>query len=707
MATSVDQTESELHGQQQGQREYRYSDAELVAAIDQEIENSVTGDDSDFSVSYAEADSHYHGRAPAAAGSNTSDYVSREVFESVESMKAKLYKTFAGSRDVVRFRPMSEQDVEGARQRTAYVKRQLFHENPGAAILHDFFHDVTKSRLGAIKRYVKETQSVSWQDVRVPLDELQAALDQGTIEDAEIRSVTPETTKVPTMLGPVPTIRRVADARVKQVTRKKRICIEVLDPRNVHIPAGVEDISDARRLPSLVLTYRKRRYELIEEGFDPELVATLDPATGLASTFATETDKIPERNTISSLDEIDIEEAYLRIDMETPRSEPEGVAQLWQIIKSGNTILSKEVVDEIPVLLATAYRVAHEALGLSVAQVTVDQQRGVTNVIRGVIDNVHRVNAGLRIANMDMIRNPRDLVDNPVGGIVDAERTDAISVVPQPGISPSTMALLEIFAAQKEQRTGDTRLSRGLNTDDIITHQNAKDMIAQLIEVGNERPMMLASLLAETVIKPLMLDIWRLGRQYDIPALIEIEGRLQEVSPKQIPEGDEMQVDHALTPEYGQKRAQSTLMLHQLLLTNPVIAPLYQLEEQYAAISEVFDLLGQPNWLANPKDQKVLQRLQLAQQAAQQQQMQQLQLVQAQLQMQDSVAKAQLQKIMAETEKLRAEPRLKKEALDLDAAQGAAKQALEEREFEHQKQVDAAEIRIESQQRRPAVVGVS
>jgi hypothetical protein len=232
-------------------------------------------------------------------------------------------------------------------------------------------------------------------------------------------------------------------------------------------------------------------------------------------------------------------------------------------------------------------------------------------------------------------------------------------------------------------------------------------MIAQLIEVGNERPMMLASLLAETVIKPLMLDIWRLGRQYDIPALIEVDGRLQEISPRQIPEGDEMQVDHALTPEYGQKRAQSTLMLHQLLLMNPVIAPLYQLEEQYAAISEVFDLLGQPNWLANPKDQKVMQRLQLAQQAAQQQQVQQMQLVQMQMQKQDLMMQAQLQKIMAEIEKLRAEPRLKKEALDLDAAQGAAKQALEEREFEHQKRVDEAEIRIESQQRRPAAVGVS
>jgi hypothetical protein len=395
---------------------------------------------------------------------------------------------------------------------------------------------------------------------------------------------------------------------------------------------------------------------------------------------------------------VDIDEAYVRLDMTTPKGEPEGLAEVWQIIKSGNTVLSKQRVDEIPLRFCLAYRLPHEAVGFSVADVAIDIQRATSNVTRGVIDNVHRVNAGVRAVDMSRVRNPRDLIDNPVGGIVDIDDPNAFAMVPQPPVSGATMPLMEILAMQKEMRTGDTRMGKGLNTADVITHQNSKDMISQLIEVGNARPMMMASLMAATCLKPLMMDIWRLGKAEDVPAMLEVEGEYREVRPSQIGDGDEMQVDYALTPEHGQNRAQVTMMLHSLLSANPTTAPLYQIEEQYAAMAEVADLLGQPNWLANPRDEKVIQRLQMAQQAAQQAHGQQQQMAQQQAQLQAAL-------ILAQIQKLQSDPKLEKEALNLKAATDAAKQGLAEREFAHEQRIDAAEIAIEREQNRAATIG--
>lgn len=705
MAASV----TEMRGYEQPQeddREYRYSDAELVSAIDFEIQNSVTGEDSVYATACDEAERHYRGSAPEPLGTNTSDYVSMEVFESVESMKAKLYKTFCGSRDVVRFIPMSEDDVEGARLRTAYVKRLAFGENRGAKVFHDFFHNVCLKRVGILHRYPKKLRKSVWKDFQnVPAEQVQAAAMQESVEDIEITSEQWQEQSVPTQFGPVSTRKQMLSGRMRVVEETTKLCIESIEPGNVRVPNGVTDLTDLDTLPALVLIHYKRRGELIAEGFEAELVDTLDD-TASASTLNRGNDIVEGSvGNLRSLDMIEVEEAYMRIDMETPKSEPEGLPQLWQVIKSGSTILSKQPVDEIPVRFGLAYHVAGDATGISVADVSIDVQRAVSNTTRGIIDNVHRVNAGLRMANMDAIKNPRDLIDNPIGGIIDTDNPQAVSVVPQPAISAGTLPLLEVLAVQKEMRTGDMRMGRGLNTQDIVTHQNAKDMISNLIEVGNARPMMLASLIAETCIKPLLLDLWRIGVEEDISVPLEVEGKLQMVSPKQIPPGDEMSVDFALTPEYGQKRAQDTLMLHQLLMANPVLSPLYQMQEQYAAVSEVCDLLGQPNWLANPTDQQVGQRLQMAQQAGQQQQQMQQQAMMLQFQQAQQLQQAQLAKIMAEIQKLQSDPQLKKEDLNLKAAQGAAKQSLDEREFEHQRQVDKAEIEIERDQARQTRIG--
>jgi hypothetical protein len=673
---------------------YEYNDSELCGLIDRAIEDA-----QDFESEQAKALNYYQGRLPTASGVNSSDYISMEVFDVVESLKAKLIRTFASNRDVVRFKPMSEQDVEAAATRTKYVNRVFHGENSGLKLLHDMFHDGLVSRFAYILPYYRQKSVLVEEPFEnQPEEVVQAAAMRDEVQAIEIQSESYQDQPINTPLGPAIQRQKLVSGVARVLQDQSKLCVEVIPPECVSIPDGATDLTDPDVLPSLVLTYTKRKYELIQEGFDPELVETLHAETLPNSAVRTARQDAGQSfgdHETDEREEVTVNVAYLWLDMEGS-----GHASKWRIIKSGSTLLDKGKVKRTPGRFWTPFPQSHKAVGLSAADLAYDIQNAQSKATQGIIDNVYRVNAGLRIANMQMIRNPRDLIDNPIGGIIDSqEPMTSVNVVPQPQVSGATMGLMQLLTAQKEMRTGDTGLSKGLNAGDVVTHQNSKEMIDRLIDVGNERPLAMARLFAELTFKPLLQDIYALGAEHEYAVPVEVEGRMQKVHPGMLPPGDEMTVDIALTPEYGDQQAQRLMMIDAALRQKADMAPLYSMEEQYAVMSEVFHVMGMANWLANPREPKVQQRMALAQQKAQQAQQQQMAAAEREEQRQERLVKAQELSVTTGA-------KLKKEALDLDAAQGAAEQRLDETKFQWQVRTDVAELNIEDKQRRPVAVGV-
>lgn len=683
----------------------RYTDDELVGIVDRIVEQSpsTTGGRADDRQELAY--DYYYGRLPGAAGVNTSDYVSWEVYESVEAAKAKLLKTFASNRSVVRWRPTDEKNVEIACQRTKAVNA-IIDGSSGRSfkILHDIFHDGLMSGLACVKRVYRTRQVATVRRFDgVPLEQLQAAAMRDEVDTIEVESERFVNQTVPTPMGPARYRQRVASGAVTVLEDRSGIDIEVIPPEDVHFSDDVCDLYDVEKIPAVGVTYRRTKYQLLEDGIDPEVVEGL-----FRSNDITRLGKNARRQSGTSFGEdsavnegecVDVDEAYVWLDMHTPKGEAPRRATLWQIIKSGGELLATEQIEEIPLRFWTPYPVAHVATGPSLSLITMDLQASVTAAVRGVIDNVHRVNAGLRTANLSLIKNPGDLLDNPIGGVIDTDRpNDAINVVPQPSISPATMGLFEVLNVQKEQRTGASRMARGLNSQDVITHQNAADMIDRLIDLGGERDMTMARGFAELFWRPLMIDIYRLAVENKVTVKIEYEGREIPVDLSQLPYSESMQVDVALTPDYGDQQARKLLTTHQLLSQDQMLAPLYTMEERYALMSEVLHLLGQPNWLANPKDPAVAQRLQLQQQQQRAAQQAALQQQQVKDQREERLVRVQEQRAMADA-------KLKKEDLDLDSAKSATAQSLKEREFLWEQQVDIAELGLESRQQRAVAIG--
>lgn len=684
--------------------EYRYTDAEIVALMDKTVRSSGTGDGSELDAARSMAYDYYNGQRPYAAGTNTSDYVAMEVFDSVESLKAKLIRTFASNRNVVRFRPTSERDVEQQEAKTKFVNK-LIHGNDGQGykMLHDVAHDGLVAKLATVKTaFRKRSVAVAKSFEQIPEQQLQSAADREDVQSIEIESESWVSRPVPTPMGLVNVREKVVSGTVTVLEDRSRIEIDVIPPECVHVPGWVTSLTDPDRIPAICIEYQSPRYELLQEGFDREVVAKLTAAKSPNSNRnAAARSSFTGGGTTGVTDNelCDVIEGWFWIDMRSPDAEDAGDASLWHFIKSGKEILLKEQVESTGLRFWTPYMIPHKAVGMSAADISMDIQAGATAATRGVIDNVHRVNAGVRIFNMSLIKNPADLIDNPIGGIIDSDRPDqAGTVAPQAQLSPATMGLMQIFSTDKEKRTGETNLGRGLSSQQVLSGNNAASMIDQLIEVGSDRPMMMARGFAELFWRPLMLDVWRIAVENDVTATIEVGGNLMPVKASQLPQSDELTVDIALTPDFGDQQARKILTVHQMLSQDQVLAPLYQMEERYAAISEALQLMGMANWLADPKDPKVQQRMAAAKQEGEKMKAMQLQLLGKREQREDMKVKATMMTNQSNTQ-------TKKEALNLDAVSGAAGQNLKERQFAWEQQVDIAELNLEEKQKRPVKLG--
>lgn len=679
---------------------YRYSDDELAAIIQQEIQSSNTEWNSSVATQREEAYLAYYGIDKRKGSANRSRHVSMEVFDSVESIKAKMLRTFTSNRQTVQFDPLSESDVESAAQATAYVNSIFHRSNNGYRILSDSFHDALLSKQCCIKRYWKEDIArIPEEFTDVPEESLFAMLEQE--QDVDLLEITEERIEVQeqqTPMGVVTSEVNLMSGQIERSVDRSHVAVEVVAPEDVFIDGDADSIETAKFFGQ---KFEKTVSDLIKEGYDEELVDGLAGSDSISLNF-----EEASRHAVDSTYQfgkgsadnerrlITCYEAYIEIDLND-----DGVAEWWQIIIAGNEVLHKERVAEVPYEYWSPIMLSHKTIGMSIADVTMDIQRTSSSVLRGWVDNIWMTNTSRTIANLSVIKNPRDLIDNPIGGVIDtSDPMGAVMPLPTPTLNSSTGALYELLNQQKEQRTGDTRLGKGMNTD-ALSKQNSGDMIEGLTNAANERIMQMARSFAEVCYKPLMHAIYRIGVENGQIVNAEVSGQHQELNPEGWALRNNLSVDVALTPDESDNKAQALLTLHSMMAQDPEMSLIYGLNQKYAVFNRAFDLMGMksPAFVANPSSPEVQQ--QMMQQQQQQQMMQQMQ---QQMMMQQQ----QLAEFGEETKRLRVmmDSENKEEHLEYQAVKAADEQALDERRFEHEEKMDYAEVALEANQQRPVAI---
>ena len=316
-----------------------------------------------------------------------------------------------------------------------------------------------------------------------------------------------------------------------------------------------------------------------------------------------------------------------------------------------------EKVTEIPAFEWCEFKISHAEHGLSDADVVAHSQRTLSTLKRLIIDNQQMRNTTRYEAVQGAIKNPRELLDNNIGGVVWSRSIGSIQPLATPELSPLMLGVIEMLDQDKEERSGVSRLSKGMNND-ALRYQNAADMVERLTNASQMRVMRAARDFAESFLVPLCKYIYRLGTRYDKRThQREVAGKFEILQPASWPDMDaSMEVAVALTPDAGQKHAQMLIQMHQMISQDPTMALGYGYKEKHAILDDAFDHMGIPDtsrYMLSPDSPEYQQKQQFQAQQMQQQQQAQQQMMQQQQQremMQDKIEQMQMQLKMSDSQ---------------------------------------------------------
>lgn len=558
----------------------KMSDQEILVAIEKGVKESVGYHDSKLSRERQDVLEYFHGERPKPQHAGNSKYVSMDVYDAVESSKAVLLETFAAGSQIVDFTPQGPEDVIPARVATLYTDYVIHRQNNGYQIFSDIITDGLLARVGVAKVYWDKRETRTEEEFEgLTTEEFDALLTQPDIEIDEYE---------------VDDSGLVSGA-VYRIKDTSQVCIEPIPPEQFLISNRAKSITDAAFVAHRV---EKTKSELVEDGYDRKIVEKLydseealyqeekdarfsemdDNSVGVDDDFQDQTKKVT------------VYEVYINLD-----TEGTGVAKLYKIIKAGNYILDREEVDRRPFIPFVPLPIPHSFYGSNFAKKIIPIQNARTVLMRGILDHtVITNNPRYQVVKGSLI-NPRELLDNRIGGVVNVTRPDGISPLMQASLNPFVFQTIQLLDEDKEDTTGISKLSQGLNKD-AVSKQNSGAMVEQLVGLSQQRQKIIARNFANHFLIPLYLEVYRLViENEDKQKIVELAGEWMEITPSRWSERLDVQV--ALKLGYGEQEneAKKYLALHQMLTSDPGIQPMYGIEQRYNMLRSFFESSGVKN----------------------------------------------------------------------------------------------------------------
>ncbi len=554
-------------------------DDEIIALLDAHIRDSVGHLDRTLAAEREKVQAYYDGEKPLPQHRGDATYISQDVYNAVEGVKANLLETFGGNHDLVEFEPQGPEDVATARQATEFTDFVVFRQNPGYRIFHDVIHDSLTARLGVVQVYwdpATEDRTDSFEGATA--EQLAAALsDADDIVDFAI-----ERDEGGILAGTI--TRRISRAQCR---------IENVPPEEFLLRAGERDANErgvfkGRRT-------RKTRAQLKAEGFKAQAVDEL-PADGGDWDVAAET---MERHKATGswlfgdgdlgdpdMARLWVYDCYVTANLDGTRP------KLWNVVVSGRTVLRCDQVADDPFVACSLLRRPHAAFGSNYADKVVAVQNAKTVLTRSILNHAAVTNNPRYVVVKGGLVNPRELVDNRFGGIVNVTRPDAITPMIQAPLNPYVFETVQLMDADKEDVTGVSRLAQGLNKD-AISKQNSAALVGQLTTLSMQRAKVMARNFIEDFLKSLYLKVYAVViANEDRRRLFDVAGGWAAVSPADW--GGRTKVRASARIGYGEqeKDAQKFLSVHGLLAADPVLSAQYGPRQRYAVVAEYMKRSG-------------------------------------------------------------------------------------------------------------------
>ena len=428
-----------------------------------------------------------------------SSVVTSDVSDTVEWILPALLKTFTSTDKAVSFEPTTAADVDGAEQATDACNYVFYKQNNGFLVLYTALKDALTVKNCAVM-WRKETKDVvSSVPFKGATEEMLAMLlqEKGTeIQEAEAAQVADE-------FG-MPVL--IYNGRLKKTESKTIIKVEAFNPEDLLIERDwtsplLADCPYVARMMEVTAT------DLKNMGFDVD-------ADDLRSSEITGTkrdEKQLAEMAESDSDDDSMAEGWLRIEYVLADVDGDGIAERLCVYRLKDKILKKEVASHVPVATFSPVLNTHQWDGQSLAEIVSDIQKLHTELIRQSLDNLKLTNNPrknvLTDANGSPLANLDDLLDSRIGGIVRVRANDAVTDNIVPFTGGHTLPMLEYVKGMREDRTGVSRTSMGLNPDSLNNTATGRQLDQS---AAMQRVELIARICAEILIKPIFQGILKL-----------------------------------------------------------------------------------------------------------------------------------------------------------------------------------------------------
>jgi len=655
----------------------KMEDDDIIIIVENNIRTSVGYYDSELSRERKKVTEYYNATLPRPAHDGNSKFVSQDVYDSVESLKASLLETFASGNNIIKFAPQNADDVEMADVCSKYTDYVMFRQNDIFSTMNTVIHDGLTARVGVCKIFWDKKEEVVEEDFKdVNQDELDMLL---ATDDVELGDS--ETNEVGLISGSVLITRDISQVTIQSLAPEEFL----IEPQ----AKSLEEVNFVAHRTRKTLTelremgYSEEKLDKIgsdhsdiELETDPEILARFE-TVGASRGFDTKGYQDQVRDIL-------VYECYIELDVEGT-----GLATLQKVTKAGNVILDIEVADRKPFIVFTPLPIPHAFYGSSFASKVIATQNARTILTRSILDHAVITNNPRYMVVKGGLTNPKELIDNRVGGLVNVSRPDAILPMPQAPLNPFIFQTLKMLDEDKEDTTGVSRLSQGLNKD-ALSKQNSHAMVEQLATMSQQRQKIIARNFANQFLKPLFSEIYRLvvgNEQYE--KVVDIAGSFVEINPSEWKEKRNVLVELKLGYGEQEKEAQKFMQLHSMFSQDPGLQPMYQLPNRFnmmkqalqkQGILNVEEYLTPPDKIPPPEPDKMEEM--------------QMQMAQKQLELQERQTALGEMKVQMEGQMKQMKQELDKMKAESSHSLASDNQDLKEEQLAHKKFIDTAELEV-------------
>ena len=615
---------------------------------------------------------YYYGARFGNEEEGFSQVVTRDVLETVEGILPDLMKIFASGDMVVEFDAIGPADEEQVEIEGRYINHLFMNRGNGYKVLYEWFKDALLMKNSIIKVGWDSTEQVQFRDYAMLTEAEYKVLEDGESDDEmyigtqyEIESY--EEYEIDDV--------KYWDCRVRISRNKGRIVVDPIASEDFRIAERSTCIQSSKFVAHVST---KSRGELLEAGYDEDDIDSATQAYYDYNGVADSRFQRPEESSgfggIANGPDREVQEVESWTRLYCPDDKR---VKLIRSIVLGSKCVEWEEVDRVPLISLSPIMMPHKFIGVAVADLVRDIQEIRSTVFRQMLDNLALQNSGRYTAVEGQV-NLQDLIDNRIGGIVRQKMPGAVGRLETPDLSQFTIPVLDQLDLIKENRTGVSRMTAGLDQSALSSHQTAT-AVNQVMTAAQGKILLIARNFAETGVKELFVEMYNQIREHQTtPDLVPISGRYALVNPKEWIERQDVHVTVGIGNGNKDQQLFHLSQISQLLqqIGGTQFGYLISAENVYNLATEFIKNSGYVNpnkFISNPAT------------------------------VEPPEPKPDPALIMAQSAQMDAQANAQKK--QADAQKDQATLQLDAQKFDWSKKVQAAEVGLEAEQARPVGIG--